>query len=415
MKYLLQTFGCKSNQYESQAIRESLNAAGHEEAATADEAGLLIVNTCGVTGRAGASCRNAIRKMVRANPRLRVVVTGCGVDLKEEWPDLPVPPVLVPNAKKHAIAKLLADLDNSRVETEPDDRFALGISAFDGHTRAFIKVQDGCDNFCTYCAIPYARGTPESRPLPAILGEARRLIDSGYRELVLTGINIGAYRRDGLRLADVAAALAALPGLERLRLGSVEPPHLDERLVEVMAAHEAVCPHVHLPLQSGDDGVLAAMGRRYDAAGFMRCVELLRRGLDNPAITTDVIVGYPGEDDAAAERTSDLCRAAGFSRLHVFLFSPRPGTPAASLRQTCTNRAIEARKSALIAVGHDLAARYAASCVGMRERIIMEKSGTGLSDRYVAATLRGDSAVPGDVVRVKITGFDGAGLTAVRE
>ncbi|MCD8351351.1 MAG: tRNA (N(6)-L-threonylcarbamoyladenosine(37)-C(2))-methylthiotransferase MtaB [Planctomycetaceae bacterium] len=414
MKYLLQTFGCKSNQYESQAIRESLNAAGHDEAATADEACLLIINTCGVTGRAGASCRNAIRKMVRLNPGLRVVVTGCGVDLKEEWPDLPIPPLLVPNAKKHAIAKLLADLDGNPVEAEPADRFALGITEFQGHTRAFIKIQDGCDNFCTYCAVPYARGVPESRPLSAILDEARRLLASGHRELVLTGINIGAYDRDGLRLADVADSLAALPGLERLRLGSVEPPHLDERLVAVMAANPSICPHVHLPLQSGDDAILAAMGRRYDTGGFMRCVELLRRQLDNPAITTDIIVGFPGEDDTAAAATRDLCREAGFSRMHVFLFSPRQGTPAASLRQTCTNRTIEERKSALITVGHELAARYAASCVGMRERIIMEKSGTGLSDRYVATTLDGDPAEPGAVVRVAITGSDVAGLIATR-
>ncbi|MCD8139652.1 MAG: tRNA (N(6)-L-threonylcarbamoyladenosine(37)-C(2))-methylthiotransferase MtaB [Planctomycetaceae bacterium] len=410
----MQTFGCKSNQYESQAIRESLHAAGHVEAVTADEAAVIIVNTCGVTGRAGASCRNAIRKTVRANPGLRVVVTGCGVDLREEWPHLPVPPVLVPNAKKHSIARLLADLDAVPVEAEPADRFALGITAFAGHTRAFIKIQDGCDNFCTYCAVPYARGVPESRPLPAILDEARRLLANGHRELVLTGINIGAYDSDGLRLADVAARLAVLPGLERLRLGSVEPPHLDERLVGVMAAHPAICPHVHLPLQSGDDAILAAMGRRYDAAGFMRCVELLRRELVNPAVTTDVIVGFPGEDDAAARATADLCRRAGFSRMHVFLFSPRKGTPAASLRQTCPDRVIEERKSALIAVGHDLAARYAASCVGMRERILMEKSGTGLTDRYVSTTLQGDPADPGDVVAITVTAAEGAGLTAVR-
>ncbi len=470
MKYYIQTFGCKSNQYESAAIRELLNAAGHEERDCAAAADDYLANTCGVTGRAGASCRNAIRRSLRENPSLQVVITGCGVDLGETFPDLPSgKPLLVPNGKKHAIADFIvaatqepkntakaeakdnanakgnaaADADangisnanthanasdtadanginttEARAKTPAEtavaetrtDRFRLGISAFHGHTRAFLKVQDGCDNFCTYCAVPYARGVPESRPLDDILAEASRLTANGHKEIVLTGINIGAYSYNGLRLSGLVARLARTPGLGRLRLGSVEPPYLDDELVRVMANEEAVCPHIHLPLQSGDDAVLARMGRRYDTAEFMDKIYLLHSRLDRPAVTTDIIAGFPGEDDNAARNSADLARRAGFSRLHVFLFSPRPGTPAATMRQTATNADIDAWKKNLISIGNDLAEQFAAACVGMNERILVEKNGTGLTDRYVSA--RADGVRPGEMAAVKIVRSEGADLVA---
>ena len=409
MNYYLQTFGCKSNQYESQGIREAMNAAGHAECDGPGGADLYIINTCGVTGRAGASCRNAIRKALRANSRLRVVVTGCGVDLDERWPDAPATPfLLVPNARKHTIPALLAA--TAEVPGSCGDRFGLSISRFHGHTRAFIKVQDGCDNFCSYCAVPFARGAPESRPRREILDEARRLVDGGHAELVLTGINIGAYRHGGADLASLAASLATTPGLARLRLGSVEPPYLTEELVDAMAQNSAICPHVHLPLQSGDDGVLAAMGRRYSVADFLEKVAMLKERLHLPSITTDVIVGFPGENAAAAAASVETCRRAGLSRLHVFLFSARPGTRAAAMRRTATDREVEERKSRLIETGGELSLDYASACVGMTERIIVEKSGGGLSDRYIKVNLEEDKGTPGQVLPIVITGAGDDGL-----
>ncbi len=410
----IQTFGCKSNQYESQAIREALIAAGFPPAAAAGDADIRVINTCGVTGRAGASCRSAVRKALRANPRARIVITGCGVDLGEACPDAPGrPPLLVPNAKKHAIPRLLSleEAGAPDVAAVPDDRFAQGISRFHDHTRAFIKIQDGCDNFCSYCAVPFARGKPESRPPAAIREEAVRLVDHGYRELALTGINIGAYRHGRRVLADVLTDLARVPGLVRLRLGSVEPPHVTRDLAAAMAAFPSVCPHIHLPLQSGDDGVLAAMGRRYGADDFLDRVAMLRESLENPAITTDVIAGFPGETAEAAEASLGLCRRAGFSRLHVFLFSPRPGTRAAALARTASDREIEERKTRLIDLGSRLAEQYAASCVGMRERVIAERGGFGLTDRYVRARLDPPLA-QGRVAEVEVVAREGAELAA---
>ncbi|MDR1745227.1 MAG: tRNA (N(6)-L-threonylcarbamoyladenosine(37)-C(2))-methylthiotransferase MtaB [Planctomycetota bacterium] len=413
-RFHIQTFGCKSNQYESQAIREALIAAGFTPAPKAADADIHIINTCGVTGRAGASCRNAIRKTLRAHPDARLVVTGCGVDLNDTYPDMPGrPPLFVPNAKKHALPRLLS-LDAAGaadVAAAQDDRFAQGISRFHDHTRAFIKIQDGCDNFCSYCAVPFARGKPESRPPDAILEEAARLVDHGYKELVLTGIHIGAYRHGSHSLADVVADLARVPGLVRLRLGSVEPPQVNRDLVAAMASFSSVCPHIHLPLQSGDDNILAAMGRRYTTGGFLEKTAMLRECLPNPAITTDVIVGFPGETVEAAEASCAFCRRAGFSRLHVFLFSPRPGTRAATLARTASDREIEEWKTRLIDLGNQLAGNYASSCVGMRERVLVERNGSGLTDRYIRARL--DSPIAkGSIATVEITGSDGGELLA---
>lgn len=409
MTFFLQTFGCKSNQYESQAIREGLIGAGLVEVFNPVEADWAVVNTCGVTGRAGASCRNALRRLRRVNAGIRLLVTGCGVDLGVEWPELGEPgPVFVPNAKKHGIVGVVSGgVSPCGID---DDRLGLRISSFHGHTRAFLKVQDGCDNFCTYCAVPFARGLPVSRPLGEILEEGRRLVGSGYREIVLTGINIGAYSWGGMGLGELALEIVGgVAGLERLRLGSVEPPYVTEGLVGAMGSDGRICPHVHLPLQAGDDGLLGLMGRRYTCGEFLERAAMLKEGLENPALTTDIIVGFPGETAGAVEGVRGLCERVGFSRLHVFLFSARPGTVAAGMRVTVTDREVEERKRGLMGLGVELGERYAGSCVGMEERVIVERGGVGLSDRYLRVRLPGGVGV-GEVRRVRVTGSDGVDL-----
>lgn len=413
--FFIQTFGCKSNQYESQAIREALVSAGLRETSDVTVSDVAVLNTCGVTARAGASCRNAMRRIRRANDRTRLVVTGCGVDLGMEWPEVAGPkPVFVPNGKKRYIAELVREvLSEADVERARAERFALSISSFQGHTRAFLKVQDGCDNFCSYCAVPFARGEPASRPMGEVVKEAERLVGSGHREIVLTGINIGAYSYAGAGLGELAEELAGTAGLERLRLGSVEPPYVSERLVRAMAGSNVICPHVHVPLQSGDDGVLRAMGRRYLSGEFLDKISLLREGAGRRgpiAVTTDVIVGFPGETAESWKRTCGVCVEAGFSRLHVFLFSPRPGTRAARMKRTAGDGEVEEWKKGLIGLGGELAREFAGQCVGLEERVIFERGGVGLTDRYLRVKVEGGEERVGKVERVVITGSEGEGL-----
>lgn len=399
MKYYIDTFGCKSNQYESQAMREILERDGFTAAQDACDADVYVLNTCGVTGAAAAACRSRARQAARRNPGVLVAVTGCCVDLGEEFTGVQNL-LLLANARKTDIAALIRERLGFAGCTQTAGQ-ELSVSAFSGHTRAFLKVQDGCDNFCTYCAVPYARGAPRSRPVAAVLDEARRLVDAGYGEIVLTGINIGVYRDGAADFSDLAQKLAQTPGLVRLRLGSVEPPQADRRLFQVMHDEPRICPHLHLPLQAGSDAVLSAMGRRYASGQFLDIVALAKEILDKPSLTTDVIVGFPGETEADFESTMQVCAAAGFSRLHVFPFSPRPGTPAASLRQNTPNREIESRKKQLIARGALLAEQYAQSLVGMDERVIVEKDNSGFCDRYIRVTLPPGQA-QGAVVRVRL-------------
>ncbi len=411
MRFVIQTLGCKMNQYESQAMRESLGDAGFIETDDIAAADTLIINSCSVTGRAGASCRNLVRKALRANPHLRLVVTGCAVDAGESWPRELGSAITIPNAKKHAVADyLLRDSANMRQAQEtPDDCFGLAISRFRNHTRAFIKIQDGCDNYCSYCIVPLARGKPQSRPPAAILREAAALAANGHPEIALTGINIGAYDYDGLTLAGLALRLAATPGLERLRLSSLEPQFVDAELLSVMADNPAICPHLHLPLQSGDQTILSLMRRRYTPGQYLAIVDKIRDKLDHPAIGADVIVGFPGEQEEEFGHTYELCRRIGFARIHVFLFSPRPGTPAAAMRQSASDRDIETRKNRLLALAEQDAQRFAASCVGRRERAIVEANGA-LTDRYLRARIAGRNLRQGQTVPIRIVGVSGVEL-----
>lgn len=426
--FVLRTFGCKSNQYESEGIRQALRDAGWREVDDPALAAAAVVNTCAVTSRADRTCRNAVRQLLRANPSLRLVVTGCAVDLDQAWTaELGGIACRVPNPRKHAIASWLdaaragdgapdsetpSDPSAGIVDEAAEDRFAFCLRRFEHRTRAYVKVQDGCAGGCAYCTVPLARGAPRSRSLDAILDECRRLLDHGHRELVCTGINIGAYRdASGRTLADVAEAVARLPGLERLRLGSVEPVHVTDRLLEAMRAIPAVCPHLHLPLQSGDDRILAAMGRRYTTADFRATVTLIRDVLDDPGLTTDVIVGFPGEDEAAFETTRRFCEEIGFSRMHVFLFSPRPGTRAAAFRRGEPQREVTRRRDRLLAMAEAQAARFARKRVGVPVRFLAEsfRDGclSGYTDRYLPARAPGTADRLGEMIHVVPSACDG--------
>ncbi|MBM4082494.1 MAG: MiaB/RimO family radical SAM methylthiotransferase, partial [Planctomycetes bacterium] len=286
----------------------------------------------------------------------------------------------------------------------------LSISGFEGHTRAFLKIQDGCDARCSYCIVPLVRGPVRSRPLEAIQREAERLAANGYREIVLTGIHLGAYGRDtGGRpgLCDVIEGLLDVPGLERIRLSSIEVNEFTDRLLALAVGSSKLCPHFHFPLQSGDDEILRAMNRTYTAAEYLSVLDRARARIERPSFTTDVMVGFPGEGERHFQNTLDVCRRAGFSRMHIFPFSPRPGTPATTMPNRPTRTEVRAREERLEAVARESALAYKRQFLGQRVNVLVEtqrdaRTGKlcGYTERYVKVAFDGPDGLKNTIVAV---------------
>ncbi len=414
-RYHVETLGCKANRYDSQRLAEALEALGFCEAPPGAAAEVCVVNTCTVTHTSDRKCRQAIRRAIRRNPRARVFVTGCyatacpGVLREIEG----VEGVFGREQCNEMLQVIAGGPVPEAARLEGD----FGIRGFSGRGRAFVKIQDGCDFFCAYCILPYVRGTPRSRPPAGVLEEVRGLIDCGFREIVLTGIHLGLYGRDlegNVTLADAVERVADLEGIGRVRLSSVDAPEVSERLLGAMR-HPAVCAHLHLSLQSGDDAVLERMGRRYTAGEFLETTVAARQRLDRPALTGEVIVGFPGETEEGFENTLRVCREAAFSRMHVFPFSPRPGTRAARMEGRVSPEVVRERCARLRDLAHKMAVEWAESFVGRRARVLFEKrerSGTlvGYTDRYVRVSVPGPCGRVGELQEVLCTGAKGASL-----
>ncbi len=405
--FRLVTLGCKANQYDSELIRESLLASGFVPAdASSHAVDLCIVNTCTVTHQADAEARQLIRRLARQHPGAAIVVTGCYAARDPEQ---------------------LAQLPGVRaVVRHPDDlptvlrrfgvtRWVARIRRFAGHQRAFVRIQDGCLLKCTFCIIPRVRPKLRSRPPEEIEAEVRGLIRSGYREIVLTGIHLGHYGFDApirqrTRLWQLVDRLARIEGRWRLRLSSLEAVEVDENLIRVLRDHAGrICPHLHLCLQSGSDRVLRRMRRRYTVAAFLRRVERVLAALDEPAITTDVIVGFPGESNADFEATIAVCRRVGFARIHVFPFSPRAGTPAAAMPDQLPRAVVRARRAALAEVAEELGRRFRQRLVGRTLEVLLERPARdqpgwlrGTAERYVEVRVPDPAGVlqPGTLLKV---------------
>ena len=423
------TLGCKVNQYDTEAIREQVLRLGCREVPAGERADVYVINTCTVTSISDSKGRKLIRRVHRQNPAALIVVTGCTVDsdpnlaekISKDWADTGVCPcIIVPNHAKPSIASKIGDrhllLDHETGEPNAStgskngacpQLWEEGISRFEGHTRAFIKIEDGCANFCAYCIVPYVRGPVRSRPLDSIVNEARRLADAGFREIVLTGIHVGAYGRDGAGhdLADVVLAVNAIGGIHQLRLSSIETLEVTDRLID-LAAEGKLCPHFHLPLQSGSDRVLSAMNRRYTASQFLAVVERIAKRIARASFTTDVLVGFPGESDDDLDATERVCRQVGFSRTHVFPYSERPGTAAVLMPGKCLHEAIAERKRRMLAVGRETALAYKQQFIGCEVEVLVESerdpSGTlcGYTDRYIRVVFDGPDSLKGTLVRV---------------
>ncbi len=388
-KFIIKTFGCKTNQYESEGIREALTSIGWSESIHINEVEVAIINTCTVTSRAGASARNTIRKLLKSNPNLRIILTGCAVDVDEKWiKELQIEEVFK-NTEKHQISSYLQN--SNHAEKKSGNGFDFSINNFEGHTRAFIKIHDGCDNFCSYCIIPFARGVPRSRESSSIIDEARTLSQNGYKELVLTGINIGAYQHNNQSLPELLEMLTELPEISRIRLGSIEPIYLTESLLLCIKNNPKICSHLHLPLQSGSNSVLKAMNRKYTKEFFLECIQKSREILDNPAITTDIIVGFPTEDESCFNETLQTIASIGFARSHIFLFSPREGTPAAEMKRP-PQRDADNRRLILEDITTKQAKEYSKSLISFdNESLMIEKitknKAYGYLERYIRAEL----------------------------
>jgi threonylcarbamoyladenosine tRNA methylthiotransferase MtaB len=322
------TLGCKVNQYETALIEEELTERGFTIVPFSQDADYYLINTCTVTLRTDQKCREYIRSALKRNRRAKVVVTGCYAqrspqELKKISPQCQV----FDNYQKRQIAGCLAKEAFTIVETEESHGKLKFISRFPQHTRAFVKIQDGCRSFCSYCIIPYVRKEVSSRPVSEVLSEVKRLVDSGHKEIVLCGINLGHYQR----LIPLLEKLNSLSGLRRIRISSIEPLHINQEFTEAMKSLSKICHHLHIPLQSGDDHMLKIMNRKYTTQDYQKIIEMVRKSIPDVGISTDLIVGFPGETERRFYNTYDFVNKLGFSKIHIFRFSPRPGTVASRL------------------------------------------------------------------------------------
>lgn len=409
------TLGCKTNQFESAAMQESLQNAGYLIVPFNEGADLVIVNTCTVTNATDAQSRNLIRRARRLNSTCRVVVTGCYAQIDPDaLHDLPGVSLVIGNEEKQRLLEYLkSDLDSTCVEVA-DIRMAETVSlppltSFAGRSRAFVQIQNGCDAFCSYCIIPYARGASRSAHPDEILQQVAVLVESGYQEVVLTGIHIGGYGTElqsPLTLNELVQRIELETGVHRLRLGSIEPTELTDELLETVAASQVICPHFHIPLQAGDDAVLQRMGRTYDRHFFACLVGKVRKALPSAAICLDVITGFPGETDQEFENTFDFIARLPITDLHVFPYSKRPGTPAATLPDQVPGNFSRERAERLRRLAVEKQRLFAESFVGKELEVVVEvgmKAGLlkGISSNYLDIRFSGESSLAGQRVMVR--------------
>jgi threonylcarbamoyladenosine tRNA methylthiotransferase MtaB len=404
------TLGCKVNQYETEELREKTLALGLCEVPHAEKADLYVVNTCCVTRIAEAKSRQALRRFHRQNPAATVVATGCYADRDpRRLTEIPGVHLVMPNSRKEDLPRKLAELCG--LDPGPLEGAPPGIHRFHGHTRAFIKIQDGCDAFCSYCIVPYVRGRPRCRDFEAIVREAGRLAENGHREVVVTGIHLGRYREPGpggRSLPELLSALDAVEGIRRIRFSSIEPLEIGERLLKAMAASEKFCPHFHISLQSGDDEMLRKMNRPYRSDEYLAVVERIREHFRLPSFSTDVIVGFPGEKEHQFANTLDLCRRVVFNKIHVFPYSHREGTEASRMSGKTPNRIIKERKGQLIALAEDLGKDYKRHFLGEIVEVLVEgrcpteRRLHGFTPRYVRVYFDGPGAMWNTLQRVRV-------------
>lgn len=385
------TFGCKVNQYDTQAMAESLRDIGYEIRPAASGADLYIVNTCTVTQSSDAKARKAIRALHRFSPESHIFVTGCYAQAaKAELLGIDGVTKVFGNREKSQLKEMIREAEVTQTLSrefvgDPDAQvdlgeFGLSITTFDDHARAMVKVQDGCSAFCTFCIIPYVRGRMRSRDLPEIVAEVERLAERGFREVVITGVQLGSYGKDLRRrwdLADVLRTLHEVDGIGRVRVSSIEPMDVPDNLIRAVADLPKVARHFHIPLQSGSTTVLDRMRRKYTREDFLDLVGALYEAMPDVGLTTDVMVGFPGETDAEFEDTVRVVEKSAFHRLHVFRYSPREGTPAAAYPNHVPSHVVTERSQVVRELGQRLERQYQDASVGSIAEVMIERGREG--------------------------------------
>ena len=419
------TLGCRVNQYDTDSMRGLFLAEGFTDAEFTDTADVYVINTCSVTQMGEKKSRQLIRRAKKRNPASKVIVTGCYAQLD---PALlaameGVDAVVGTNEKKKIVSivqQLLGQEDTATIQAvhnvlKPDafEEIPLYPSAVE-HTRADLKIQEGCNNFCTYCIIPYTRGGLKSRQPDAVIAEAKRLISFGFKELVLTGIHLGAYGKELPEKPTLALILRRLlneTDVQRIRLGSVESLEVDDELIDVMNSSPRICPHLHLPLQSGSDAILKAMNRHYTKAEFIELIRVLRQRIHGLTVSTDLILGFPGETDALFAETMETLRLLRFSHIHAFPYSPRQGTPAAAMKQQVPQDIKKKRVERVNALSAAQKDELLQGMVGRTVHVLIEKQdgshGEGFSENYERVCVDGlQTACEGMIVAATLTHAD---------
>ncbi|MEQ3153996.1 tRNA (N(6)-L-threonylcarbamoyladenosine(37)-C(2))-methylthiotransferase MtaB [Agathobacter rectalis] len=423
-KAALHNLGCKVNAYETEAMQHLLEEAGYEIVPFTQKADVYVINTCSVTNMADRKSRQMLHKAKKNNPDSIVVAAGCYVQTseKEVLNDLSVD-IVIGNDRKHDLVRLLEEYSLDSVNDTVDDINdgkhdfeELFIDQTKEHTRAFIKVQDGCNQFCSYCIIPYARGRVRSRRFENVIAEVERLAANGFKEVVLTGIHLSSYGVDfeeATGLLELIQAVNAVKGIERIRLGSLEPKIVTEHFASELSKLDKICPHFHLSLQSGCDATLKRMNRKYTTKEYERGCELLRKYFVHPAITTDVIVGFPGETEEEFEQTKAYLEHIHFYEMHIFKYSKRKGTRAAVMPDQIDEQIKAARSEKLIALGHDMSKEFRKFYIGKNEEVLFEEKAVigdkeyfvGYTKEYVKVAKETDENLENQIVSGSISGM----------
>jgi len=418
-KVAFYTLGCKVNQYETEAISELFEKAGYEVVDFGDMADVYIINTCTVTGESARKSRQMIRRAKAINKDSIVVVAGCYAQTEaEEVAGIPGVNLVIGTKDRSRIVDYVQEIidggesinavDNIMRERQFEE---LKIGNFKEHTRAFVKIQEGCNQFCSYCIIPYARGPVRSRDPEDIVDEVEKIAENGFKEIVITGIHIASYGKDlgNISLLDIIRKVHEIGGIERIRLGSIEPTTITREFVQTASGLEKLCPHYHISLQSGCDETLKRMNRKYTTSQYESSVNLLRENIDDVSITTDVMVGFPGETEEEFLQTYEFLKRIEFMRMHVFKFSPRKGTPAYSFKAQVPAGEKEKRSKMVIELSQENTLKFNKRFIGRVAPVLFEQEVQsmpgfyeGLTPNYIRVLCKGDSRLKGEILKVML-------------